>query len=995
MVKIMERCPHCGSEDIYFSKKRKLFVCEDCDETFLDGQNPDTIISATDGKLELFFSYGHDRNRFLVERIKNDFEKRGHHVWIDSTQIKPGDNWRDNILDGVMNAASVIAFLSEHSTRNPGVCLDELKIAVCARGADIKTVLLEPEDRIKPPATLSDIQWLDMSDWYEIKNSNADFESWYSEKFAELCRVIESKENAELSGDIHLLKQRLSPYLNTEKEYSLLSKEFYGRKWLADYIEEWRNRPSEKPLVIYGKPGSGKSAFCVNFAHYNSDVFGCFLCEWNREGSINPSQLIKTIAYRLAAKLPDYRNFLLQQLHQDGNSLDDLSNDALFDYLLSYPLNHLIDGKREAGLVIIDGLDEAEKNGANPLADVFARCVERLPSWIRFVFTSRPERNVSVHFQVSDTVNIVKDMPAGYNDIMAYLVKALSSKLMSVSNRLEVLNQICDLSEGTFLYAELLAEDIKSDIIDIGELNRFPKGLSSFYRVSMARKFTTKDEFEQIRNCIEVLTVAETIPEELLIGTCGYSQYSYFKLLDVMSSWLNRQDEEGLTTVGFSHKSLMDWFSDANQSGSYYASPQNGAAALAHFCQAQIESGDTARKFGDRIEKYIENHIAGFFVASGEFLELEAFLLEHAEVLSPYWLSWYEFPSTWNHDKLTVAFWTSTSRNKFVDQLQHEGNTKLLTWILNNVVDVYGIETLDRHLISVYMDIVHMSGKYLAAVDIADRYLSGVSPAEIVSDEFLLNLNVRKLHHSMFVKPVRPLIDSALALFTQIDSQYPTVTNELLFLIGGNLGVLSGDWKLVDAWLGKSEKYAQDHQLTDFFKRNARKRADFYCHMGQYELGVAEIKHLLPSVKAPISDRYENYLVGAMGNLYTCMGREDEALQCYEDVLRFSSAKGIIGWTAHANLGIANVNYKLGNIREAMDFANRANSTYKEISQSWGLIMSHALISICESTMGTAPLKVACEEDIKHATRMQYDSCITAIEDLCAGKENFLKLYFL
>lgn len=27
----MEKCPFCGSEDIYFSKKRKLFVCEDCD----------------------------------------------------------------------------------------------------------------------------------------------------------------------------------------------------------------------------------------------------------------------------------------------------------------------------------------------------------------------------------------------------------------------------------------------------------------------------------------------------------------------------------------------------------------------------------------------------------------------------------------------------------------------------------------------------------------------------------------------------------------------------------------------------------------------------------------------------------------------------------------------------------------------------------------------------------------------------------------------------
>ena len=55
--------------------------------------------ASSDGGLELFFSYGHDRNRLLVERIKRDLEKRGHHVWIDTSEIKAGDNWRDGILN--------------------------------------------------------------------------------------------------------------------------------------------------------------------------------------------------------------------------------------------------------------------------------------------------------------------------------------------------------------------------------------------------------------------------------------------------------------------------------------------------------------------------------------------------------------------------------------------------------------------------------------------------------------------------------------------------------------------------------------------------------------------------------------------------------------------------------------------------------------------------------------------------------------------------------
>ena len=95
----MERCLFCGSEDIYYSKKRKIFVFEDCDETFSEHQLS-TFQDKNQSKvgLDLFFSYGHDKNRVLVERIKQDLEKRGHRVWIDTSEIKAGDHWRNDIL---------------------------------------------------------------------------------------------------------------------------------------------------------------------------------------------------------------------------------------------------------------------------------------------------------------------------------------------------------------------------------------------------------------------------------------------------------------------------------------------------------------------------------------------------------------------------------------------------------------------------------------------------------------------------------------------------------------------------------------------------------------------------------------------------------------------------------------------------------------------------------------------------------------------------------
>lgn len=990
----MEKCPFCGSEDIYYSKKRKIFVCEDCDKTFSELQIPNVEKKDLAG-LDLFFSYGHDKNRVLVERIKRDLEQRGHRVWIDTNEIKAGDYWRKDILNGVMKSANVIAFLSEHSTRNPGVCLDELKIAVCVKGASVKTVLLEPEYKIKQPATLSDIQWLDMSEWVDIRqNSQEEFERWYQQKFEQLCNIIESNNSFEFHGEICTLKEKLVPYLNTEKEYRILAKEFYGRKWLEDYIETWQDRQKTKMMVIYGKPGSGKSAFSVNYAHYHSDVYGCFLCEWNKEFSITPHQLIRTMAFRLAAKLPDYRKLLIHQLEQVDNGLEEMNDDALFEFLLSYPLNHLVDGKRETGIIIVDGLDEAEVDGRNPLAMVFSRCVERLPRWIRFIFTSRPERNVMLLFQNVNALNLVTDMPAGYNDIMVYLLRTLSTELQLISNRLEILKKICELSEGVFLYAELLVEDVKEGIVQLDNPSSFPKGLSDFYYSSMGRKFKKIESFENIRKFMEILAVSDTIPEQILINVCQYSKYTYLSNLDILGSWVNRQNGENVI-LSFSHKSLADWFTDESKSGIYYVDKKQGALALARYCRNLLSEKENTFMFQkSELESYAREHVGIYYVLSENFEELQTFLIEHQKELNPFWKSWNMFPEIWNHGHLLEAFWNSENRNDFVLYLQREGNTILLKWILKLAKENYGIEEFDQVLVSVYIDIVHMSGNYSEAVEIAEQYLSGHSQDEINSSEFFSMLRVRKIHHSMFYRPVKRLIDDALELYVQENGKFPIVVNELLFLIGGNLGVLYGDWTFVHKWLVKSEKYAKEHELVDYAKRTARKLADYYCQTGDYEIA----KQILLSYIEPcykINGRYEDYLVGALGNLYTCMGDYDEALECYESVLRYSTLKGIIGWSAHANLGIANINYRLGNLKEAVDFASRANSMYRQIKQEWGLIMSEALLAACESRVGTAPIKVSCQKSLELARKMQYGACVEAIDDLCNSHNGYLKLYFL
>ena len=114
--------------------------------------------------MRVFLSYGHQppENAALVARIRDALERAGIATWIDEADIRQGDDWRRSIMQGLRESDWTLAFLSRHAVRDPGVCLDELAIATHVKGGAIATVLTEPD--VQPPALVSHVQWIDMSD---------------------------------------------------------------------------------------------------------------------------------------------------------------------------------------------------------------------------------------------------------------------------------------------------------------------------------------------------------------------------------------------------------------------------------------------------------------------------------------------------------------------------------------------------------------------------------------------------------------------------------------------------------------------------------------------------------------------------------------------------------------------------------------------------------------------------------------------------------------
>lgn len=82
-------CPECGSENTFFSKKRNIYVCEDCECEFSN--------EVKNHAKKIFFSYAHDENEWLIAKLKKDLEFLGYDIWIDRSEIKSGEDWRRSI----------------------------------------------------------------------------------------------------------------------------------------------------------------------------------------------------------------------------------------------------------------------------------------------------------------------------------------------------------------------------------------------------------------------------------------------------------------------------------------------------------------------------------------------------------------------------------------------------------------------------------------------------------------------------------------------------------------------------------------------------------------------------------------------------------------------------------------------------------------------------------------------------------------------------------
>lgn len=559
--------PNCGSENIIFSKKKQIHICEDCNQEFIP-QNQ--IIP-----LRIFISYGRDEYAGVAEKLKGDLEARGHAVWFDKDRLKEGGDWERYIEEGLNWVASdittgrVVFIMTPHSTRRPdGYCLNEIAKAVMNNVSVVPIMVLFCE----PPLSICRVQWLDMRDCIPLDKC----EGIYASKFDRLITALEAGK-LDFEGVQNRLLTVLKPIeFSADIVKHMLA--FTGRRWIFQEIDNWFSSASGSRIFwILGAPGVGKSAISAWLRDNRREISAFHFCACSSMEKGDPAKLVASIAYQLSTQLPDYQTRLA------GLNLEWIMSEykdalTLFDILVVQPLLSIPKPDRTV-TILIDALDEASKDGRNDLASFISSEFSKTPDWLKLFITSRPDPEIMGPLQ--GLRPYVFDTSTEHNilDIRDYLKEKLRRYANADYDISIIVEEILLRSEGLFLYAERVCEDLHNGNLSVDHLSDFPRGLGGVYDRYFRRQFADITYYrERIRPLLGVIMAAvEPLEMELLSAVYGWDDEAFNDIILSLGSLFTKSNGR----MQAYHRSLIDWLGDKDKAFHYYVSVKEGHRKLA------------------------------------------------------------------------------------------------------------------------------------------------------------------------------------------------------------------------------------------------------------------------------------------------------------------------------------------------------------------------------------------------------------------------------
>ena len=404
------------------------------------------------------------------------------------------------------------------------------------------------------------------------------------------------------------------------------------REWVFDEFENWFNdkKSQNRAMVICGNAGMGKSVISAVVCQRMQEagrLSGCHFIQHNNVRYRKPQLMLQSLACQMCSVLPEFKLALVDQLRRNtGNDLNDMGVEELFALLFKEPLSNVAYRGKNM-LIVIDGLDESDYQERNELLDVIANHFYKLPPWIRFLVTSRPERNITEALKHLRPFQLESNDEQNMIDIKNF-VKERVERIPEVENTDNIVEKLAEKSEGLMLYAYFLLLYIEEDpsVLKQGDVEgSLPLGISSVYRSYFKRlenELCTElgikeDNFLNLLSTVaasrEPLPI-DFVSQVLVAGTNSMApRRKVLKAIRSVSSLLPVRGDR----LHVFHKSVKDWLTDECCYGEhdFIVEEKEGDRILAKLCtdemdiiiQRGVSKGVNVTQFSDKA-KYALQH---------------------------------------------------------------------------------------------------------------------------------------------------------------------------------------------------------------------------------------------------------------------------------------------------------------------------------------------------------------------------------------------------
>ena len=846
--------------------------------------------------LRIFLSYGHDEHAALAAQLKGDLLARGHEVWFDADRLAPGGDWESYIEQGLDwaaaqgHAARVVLLMTPHSVRRPdGYCLNEIARAIDRRLGVVPVMLVQ----VEPPLSICRIQWLDMRDCVPLSERK----DRYQNRLESLIAALETGKLDHEGAQSRLL--RLLNPLPFDADIAQHLPRFTGRKWLFDRFDAWLADPkASRVFWITADPGVGKTAIACKLTQ-RRQIAAFHICRHNHDQKGDPRCLVRSLAWQLASQLPEYfaRLVALRDLEELGS---ESNAQTLFDRLVVQPLHAGFPAPDRTIVILIDGLDEATREGRNDLVEFLAHNFAKLPDWVRLVLTSRPESEVVRPLQGLDPVVIPADSDENRADLTEYLTRELAPFARDRAGLGRAVSEVLDRSEGVFLYCDWVRRELAEGRLSLDRLETFPRGLGGAFAEFFGRRFADRRAYQdKHRPLLELLAAAcEPLTIDHVAAILTWSRYDRHEMPNAFGALVSQADGR----LRLFHRTLVQWITNPEAAGDYFADPSAGHERLADQGWKEHAAGVEA------MSEYARGHLPAHLIALARWNDAAALLAHPAY-----------FRRAWERNEDEVKAWW----------VQIEGASGKKVEEAYAAVD--RVELADPSALLCIGELLYARGSLPAAAALFDR------AAELAADSNAAATRSRAVRWKGNVLKDQGWLDEAMQLYGEAERICREIGDtEGLQRAIGNKGIIlatRGDLDGAMALYQQKEAICRELGLKEELQRCLgnqgsifRERDDLDGAMALYRQAEAICREL--GLKASLQ-----FWLGDQGNILSARDNLDGAMALYRQAEAICRELGL---KASLQIWLGNQ----GNILRARGDLDGAMALYRQqeaISRELGL----------------------------------------------------------